>query len=100
MNNTALLSQTILSNQSRMSIKSTPLTRVSCEVCLSSTSTASVKDIKERATALIDRSHRGGIYQPGSITNLFRKGNEKRNEADEADVAYLSRHVQIGRAHV
>lgn len=80
-----------------MSIKSTPLTRVSCEVCLSSTSTASVKDIKERATALIDRSHRGGIYQPGSITNLFRKGNEKRNEADEADVAYLSRHVQSAR---
>lgn len=80
-----------------MSIKSNPLTRVCVEICLSSSSTASVKDIKERALSLVDRGHRGGIYQPGSITSLFRKGNEKRSEADEADVAFLSKHVQSAR---
>jgi len=78
-------------------IKSSPATRVCVEICLSASSTASVKEIKEKATVMIDKAYRGGIYQPGSITTLFRKGGEKKIEAEEADVMYLSRHIQSAR---
>jgi hypothetical protein len=78
-------------------IKSIPTTRVCVEICLSASSTASVKEIKEKATGIIDKAYRGGIYQPGSITSLFRKGGEKKIEAEDADVMYLSRHIQTAR---
>ena len=78
-------------------LKSIPTTRVCVEICLSASSTASVKEIKEKATGIIDKAYRGGIYQPGSITSLFRKGGEKKIEAEDADVMYLSRHIQTAR---
>ena len=81
-------------------------TAVEVEICLFSHSTARPSEVRSRAALLVDRAHRrSGVYAPGPITHLFRKGapsssdssSSNPNSSDASDLDFLSSHVRAAR---
>jgi hypothetical protein len=81
-------------------------TAVEVEICLCSHSTARPSEVRSRAALLVDRAHRrSGVYTPGPITHLFRKGAPSTSASslsnpdtsDGSDLEFLSSHVRAAR---